>query len=449
MLLLNVMLYIELRGKNKRRLKMDKKQLPKVLIFEHPPIFKHGIGKTLYSFFYEWNRERLGQVYSVDLPVDENLCQYYYISETGKPTTNENKNRVKREAKRGSKLFGLMAAFAHSDFGVLIRNAKYNLMMRKNKGLETWIEEFAPECIFFGIGEIADENQYVLSLAKELRIPLIIYISDDYLTKWKNRKKFSGYVEKLSQTYVECMKYSSLVVVISDKMKQLYKKEFPDCNYLVASNSSVCKRHMLSHKKQVSNVISFSYTGNLGFGRGEMLTKFAKAIERYNSGNDTILTLSIYSQERPSEDLLSRFTNKYSTYKGNVVGEELDEERIKSDVLLLVESFDEQYKSILATALSTKVPEYLSYGKLIMAWAPHYAWSLDYLKKNEAAYCITNELVEPDLERFVELFKKSKLDKTITNGNVLFDERHEFFANANRFRKAVEDSINCFISENN
>lgn len=428
---------------------MDNKQLPKVLIFEHPPIYKHGIGKTLYSFFYEWNRERLGQIYSVDLPVDENLCQYYYISETGKATANEKEDRIKRESKRSSKIFSLMADFAHSDFGVLIRNAKYNLMIRKCKGLRTWIGEFAPECIFYGIGEIADENQYVLTLAKELRIPLIIYISDDYLTKWKNRKKYSGYIKKLSQTYVECMKYSSLVVVISEKMEKLYKTEFPDCNYLVASNSSECKRHMLSHKKQAGNVINFSYTGNLGFGRGEMLAEFAKAIERYNSGNGIILTLSICSQERPAEDLLNRLTNKYSTYKGNVVGGELDEERLKSDVLLLVESFDEQYKSILSTALSTKVPEYLSYGRLIMAWAPHYAWSLDYLKKNEAAYCITDELVEPDLERFVELFKQSKLDKTITNGNVLFDERHEFFANAHRFSKAVDDSVNCFSGENN
>lgn len=426
---------------------MDNKQLPKILIFDHPPIYKHGIGKTLYSFFYEWNRDRLGQVYSVDLPVDENLCQYYYISETGKGTANTNEDRRKRESKRSSKFFCLMATFAHSDFGVLIRNAKYNLMIKKCKGLRRWIGEFAPECIFYGIGEIAEENQYVLNLAKELRIPLIIYISDDYLSKWKNRRKNFGYFKKLNQTYVECMKYSSLVVVISEKMKELYKTEFTNCNYLVASNSSECKRHMLSHKKQTNNMINFSYTGNLSFGRGEMLAEFAKAVERYNSGNDTILTLSIYSQERPTEDMLNRLTNKYSTYKGNVVGGELDEVRLKSDVLLLVESFDEQYKSILSTALSTKVPEYLSYGKLIMAWAPHYAWSLDYLKKNEAAYCITSELVEPDLKRFVDLFKQSKFDKTITNGNVLFDMRHEFFANAHRFSKAVDDSVNCFSRE--
>lgn len=428
---------------------MDNKKFPKVLIFEHPPINKHGIGKTLYSFFYKWNKEQLGQIYSVDLPVDDELCQYFYVSETGGNAENTSEAREKREQYRSSKIYRLLSAFAHSEFGTIIRSVKFPSMINKCKELERWIEQFEPECIFYGIGENVRENQFVLDLAKNRGIPLVLYVSDDYMTKWLERPYIKNYSRMLFDTYVKSVEYASLLVVISEKMEMLYRSYFPNIEYLVASNSAICKRVLRKDIDSVSNEIHFSYTGNLGFGRWQMLSKFAEAIKQMNRKlQDTTLYLEIYSQETPESHVLNSITNEFSSYHTNVIGEELDRVRVNADVLLLVESFDEQYESILMTALSTKVPEYLSYGKLIMAWAPQYAWSLDYLKRNEAAYCITSKNLERDLERFVDLFPQSKFDNTIANGNLLFDERHEFFTNAHRFSKAIVDSVNCFYDKN-
>ena len=425
------------------QLKESYKQLPKVLIFEHPPINKNGIGKTLYAFFYNWSKERLGQVYSVDLPIDENLCQYFYISEVGVSTNNTVESREKRENYRNSKFFHILSNFSHSDIGVLVRNLKYKQMIAKNRGINKWIDEFNPDCIFYGIGEIINENDYVLKLAKSRGIPLLIYISDDYMTKWNKKNKYKKYARNLYESYVEALNYSSLIVVISEKMRELYKRQFPNCKYLVASNSSICKRNLPISYKHSNDIIRFSYTGNLGFGRWKMLEKFAEAIEIFNESNkhDTKLELAIYSQERPDDEILSAITSQYCFYKGNVVGNELDDARINSDVLLLVESFEKQYESVLSTALSTKVPEYLSYGKLILAWAPKYAWSFDYLEQNGAAYCISEETIEDKLTSFVDQYEENQLLKIVENGNNLFDRKHEFMENASNFAHAIYSAV--------
>lgn len=424
--------------------------IPRILIYEHPPINKDGIGKTLYAFFYNWSKKELAQIYTVDLPIDEELCQYHYISETGGNAENTSEARELRENKRNSRLFHILSNFAHSDLGTIFRSAKYLNMVKHDRSLEQWIDNFSPECVFYGIGENVQENLYILELAKTRRLPLVLYVSDDYMTKWLEHKHFKGYAKKLYDTYKASIDYASLMIVISDKMEELYRKQFPSIDYLVASNSAVCKRNLIDQNNNSENdKIVFSYTGNLGFGRWQMLSEFSKVIDKINrSQNEVTLYLEIYSQEKPAEDILNKITDQYSSYHTNVIGDELDRVRINANVLLLVESFDSQYESILSTALSTKVPEYLSYGKNIFAWAPYYAWSLDYLKSNNAAYCVSSPDIENNLYEYVNELKTHRVEKYIENGNKLFDQRHEFYNNANRFSEAINKAIDAFCKDN-
>lgn len=420
-------------------------KMPKVLIFEHPPINKNGIGKTLYSFFFNWSKSDLAQVYSVSLPTDDDLCQYFYLSETGRNDENSKNARALRERRRRCNLFKFASSFAHSDFGTILRSLLFKRIIKRQKKLWIWIERFGPDCIFFGLGENVEENLFVLNLAKRRKIPLILYVSDDYMTKWRSRKHFKKYAEKLSSSYKKNAEYASLMIVISEKMETLYRTFFPDLKYLVASNSAFCKRSVRNVSIKKGKEIHFVYTGNLGLSRWQMLRKFAIAIEQVNRKNLTVtLYLDIYSQEAPPEAVIKSFTNRYSKYHEGVVGDELDQTRLSADVLLLVESFDFRYKSILETALSTKIPEYLSYGRFIFAWGPEYAWSVDYLKRNAAAYCVVSPDVAASLQLYIDKFDGKELDVFRQNANRLFDQKHEFCQNANRFSQAVVRVVDGF-----
>lgn len=418
---------------------------PKVLIFEHPPMNKEGIGKTLYSFFGNWDRERLGQVYSVDLPLDYSLCKYYYYPEIVNRTEVDD-SRKSREKRRNSFGFKILANLAHSNLGTIIRSYRYKRIKRDCADLKKWIDEFSPDVFFVGIGENVNENLFILELAQEKNIPIILYASDDYMTKWRKRGVYAKYGEMLYKSYKKLVSNSILFVVISDKMKRLYEKEFSSIKYFVASNSARCKRNII--KRELKDEIHFVYTGNLGLGRWQMLKKIADYIRYFNSNNNECkLYLSIYSQEMPELRILNKITNEYSTYKSNVVGRELDRVRGEADVLLLVESFDTRYREILSTAFSTKVSEYLSYGKIILAWAPDYAGSLEYLNCNKAAFCITSDKMENDLKKFVTQFCARQLDEIVKNGNKLFDEKHEFVRNAEKFADCVKLSLKCYFEK--
>lgn len=431
-------------GNMEKEMKID--DYPKILIFEHPPINKNGIGKTLYSFFYDWDKERLGQVYSVNLPLDDSLCKYFYYPEIMNRLEDTDKNRREREKRRNRFLFKIVANLMHSNLGTVFRSFRYQWRIKNCEELKNWINKFDPDCLFFGIGENVNENLFVLELAQEKKIPIILYASDDYMTKWCKKGIYASYGRKLHKSYEKLVDNAILFVVISNKMKKLYEKEFPDIKYFVASNSAECKRNLKQLNRK--NEIHFVYTGNLGLGRWQMLKKFAESILRFNSAsNGCTLYLSIYSQEMPQTHILNKITNEYSSYRANVIGKELDRVRGEADVLLLVESFDAQYKGILSTAFSTKVSEYLSYGKIILAWAPEYAGSLEYLSYNKAAFCITKIRIERDLDKFVKEFNSHQLDDIVNSGNRLFDEKHDFFCNANKFAECIKTSLEYYIEK--
>ena len=95
-------------------------------------------------------------------------------------------------------------------------------------------------------------------------------------------------------------------------------------------------------------------------------------------------------------------------------------------------------------SLPASLQEYLSYGRFIFAWGPEYAWSVDYLKRNAAAYCVVSPDVAASLQLYIDKFDGKELDVFRQNANRLFDQKHEFCQNANRFSQAVVRVVDGF-----
>lgn len=433
---------------------------PKTLIIEHPPIHREGIGKTLYSFFALWPKSHLYQVYTVRLPLDIALCNYFFLDEWGmgrdciitnystaekigdndiNKEMNENSFSVTKMVQRWVK------HFAHTSLGIQCRNYIFSKNKKRHKGLMEWIDSISPECIFYGIGELVSESEYVLEIARAKQIPLIIYISDDYLAKWYEGHDSSSYAKKIKDTYDKLLKFSDMIVVISEKMLEKYKQLYPNSSYFIAQNSALKKEHVL--KKKVRNsgktIIRLIYTGNIGLGRFNTLEKIGRSLQFINNNSDKYkVVLDVYTPTLPDGKIIDSLKRAGINYRGNATGDELDKVRFESDTLLMVESFDRIYKEILATALTTKTAEYLSYHRNILVVAPEYASSADYLKKNNAAVVI-NEInnLKGSLQKYIENLIDGKLQDKLDSAEHLFETRHEFWTNASMFQEKIMEVV--------
>ncbi len=409
--------------------------LPKVLIFEHPPLYTEGIGKTLYAFFANWPKEKLGQVYSVNLPTDDSLCNYFYINEA---TKKFSKDITKSKTHNKGSIYRMISSIAHSELGVIIRSIRYGKFLNNNEELKEWIFSFKPDIIFYGLGESVKENKYIFDLYKYLNCSLVTYISDDYLAKWEKTIFLRKYYKELKRTYDLLISNSKTLVVISECMRDKYAKIYPLDKLFVAQNAlnRIANNDEYYLKKKNKN-INISYTGNLGLGRWKIIRKIAKEIYKINKkSEEPNIFLYVYSPTYPSKRIIKNISNDFCFYGGNVTGQELDKVRLESDVLLFVESFNKKYKDILETALSTKVPEYLSYGRVVLSVGPEYSWSCKYMEKNKVAVSVSkqNDIKEILLQVGNLILRNNpEVYKLLDKSKLLLDKNHNFAKNADCF----------------
>jgi hypothetical protein len=135
----------------------------------------------------------------------------------------------------------------------------------------------------------------------------------------------------------------------------------------------------------------------------------ANAIKKHNisiKGNERSAFLQIYSNNKPDEKIFKKLDiPNASKFCGSLKSNELMVVLNKCDIPVHVESFDK--KSIQATLLSisTKIPEYLSLEKPILAIGPKEVASMEYLEN--VAFCI-NEPTDV-FEKIQKLFRDQNL----------------------------------------
>ena len=106
-----------------------------------------------------------------------------------------------------------------------------------------------------------------------------------------------------------------------------------------------------------------------------------------------------------------------------------------------VEAFDKFNKKITRLSLSTKIPEYMGSGKLIVAIGPDDISSIEYLKENEIAYCITESDEENILTSVKKLFSTDfDKQKYIDTAKKMCQEQHNIEKNAEIIKKLIVDA---------
>lgn len=267
-----------------------------------------------------------------------------------------------------------------------------------NKDFDAFVEEADPDIIF-----AFATSPYILGPAikhikeKKPSVKVALWIADDILTgfeqnAWYRRKYLKdgiGYcmnsADKLYGASVEmCEKYSSLY---SKEVTPLYK----GCTF---------DRPV----KEINNTpLRFVYAGNLLYGRLETLKEIIKVLRAINKESCKAV-LEIYSNTPlVEEEKKAWFDNNNAFYMGVRPYEEIKEILNRADIVLHVESFEEESKRYVKYSFSTKIVDCLQSGSVIFGIGPRDIASMEYLENVPGAITVyDNEKILDTLKQIVE-----------------------------------------------
>jgi len=432
---------------------INEKKYPKILVISNNPFSKtSNNGKTLASFFREFPPENIAQIYfSSEIPTEERYFNYYRITDIqvlkslltfASPGSEIKINKKKSETEK--KLIKNTYKFIpKSDFFRLLRDFMWKSKKWQSSELINWIKTFSPDIIFFCAGDtgfVYDVVSFVLNITKA---KLITYITDDYILP-RNTISIFWWIRRniIFKKMYNAVSRSNLFITISEQMRKTYKELFKKDSIVALNMTETMRMENFDSKKLDKNYINLIYAGGLHYKRYETLSLLAEAINYYNyQSRNNKAFLSIYSTTVPNKKILNKLNIQgASRFLGELNYEELKLKLNEADILVHVESFN--LKSIESTRLSisTKIPEYLSLAKPILAIGPEEVASMKYLK--DVAYCITrindiknevsNFLNDAKLRNYLSVLS---LDKYSTNHNIKV------------LRKEFEDKIFEIMSE--
>ena len=407
------------------------KEYPRVLIIS--PCFLNDVSNetsiTMNSYFNVWPKNNIAQIITGQFNIPGRG-----VSETNNNTFVLNNKDVKllrllfsvnREPKRKA---------SHQKLPVIPKNIslklKFKLLIKQSitslldffkynfsDELMLFITHFSPDIIYFlpsGYRSI----KLVKDISNKFNVKYVPHFMDDWpstkyntLTTKLQHKFMSFYIKK-------SLAKASACLCISDYMCREYEKRYnlEKCYSLMNSVDRFYGDdiRILDKGKKLMKII---YLGGINNQRAEIINQVYNAIK---DSDFSSFELIIYTSKTMWEDNKSLYSDHTNIKYGGYIGRnEVFNKIVNCDVLLHVESFDEQMRKYTQYSMSSKIPEYLSTGNIILAVGPPEIASIKYLNDNNAAIIIS------------DLNNRSLIDKQI---NKLFNTNcsEEFFANARK-----------------
>lgn len=402
-----------------------------VLIISQNPIEECGnTGKTLLSFFEGYPEEKIAQLYFYpSMPYTKYRFKFFRITEydiLNYWTFQKRKCGMEVCTKDVEE----KKAYLHSNRR--IKNLSFVRWCREllwktpweKQTLYQWITKFSPDHIFAVCGDGLFTYEMTMQIAQKTGADISVFLTDDYILKrdkndcWKEFKR-----KKIEKYLYHILKKSKNCFVISPFMKEQYDKLF-EINSDVIMNISEIERRDVECKHDDLLLV---YSGNLEFNRDKTLIQLLEYVDKYNYNNDRKIKIEIYSAGTVSKEM-KQILVQYKTgyFGGKLNKEQLEKKLNEADILLHVESFDREDINNTKLSISTKIYEYLSLGKPILAIGPNEIASMIYL--SEVACNITSSNLENEADKINRLFEDDKYRKSIES------KEKEFFEK-NRIRK--------------
>lgn len=382
----------------------------RILIISHNALScDNNMGKTLLSQFAGCKNVEIAQLYTHEGTPDKtafNVCsQYYSFSDidalnsilrpwiNGKnytvPVRVENGNSLKHKVYKRSKGIKLIP--------FIVREFVWFLSNWKNKSLYTWIKRFSPDVIYLVPGAYPFIYKIAQRISADLTIPIVVSIMDDYY--FNNPLSTSGRLGRLCHHHFlkhaeKTLTSAKAIQLICEEAVQLFGSLNANCFSLYTTAEEKKLNFNASSKK-------ISYIGNISLGRWAQLVKLGKALKHLNL-NEGPRWIDVYTAETKQEYLQELTEENGIKMHGKISPAEVLMVMENSMAVIHTESFDQPYRDMVRSSVSTKIAESLAYGPCLLAFGPSDVASIAHLKRNNAAYIIDDESkLEEQLCQFI------------------------------------------------
>jgi hypothetical protein len=408
------------------------KDYPKVLIIGSEDIYTRNSSSTftVRSFFDGWQKECLKQI----------VCGEGDANETTLVVTNRERLFCRWLPRKKNNTVSIQrneTQFYQKRFSFkqLVRQFIVNIYVLLpylyGKRVKQFIDDFQPDIIYSSSQNVAIMG-FINRISKKKGIPYIPHFFDD-----NSNMLFQDF--PLLRRYalgiiMKSIHRAPVVFCISELMCDEYQRRY-NYKHFVSLMHSVYP--IVKPESYDNNVKTLLYAGSLYLGRYKTIVDLCKTIKSYG---DSTIEFVIYTNKQSWDELQAFFEPyKFVRYGGFISQGELTLKIGEAYGLVFVESFDEEMLSFTRFSMSTKIPEYLSSNRPILAIGNEEQGSIKYLKENEAAYIISNTEQMPNM---VPCFLERKGWHQISfNAKLLFINNHDRTVQKERFRQIIEDSV--------
>ncbi len=359
----------------------------------NPWIDNTGIN-TLINFFDGWGADAVAHIYTRDKLPNTRVCNnFFQISET-----KVVKSVAVRSVKTGRTVCNTPMENQQAEHAAykkpagagkqLLRELIWKCGKWKTKELDAFLEEFAPDVLFFPVYS----NVYMCRLqnyiASKLKKPVVLYSSDDNYSYTAVRHTPLPLLHRFWLRHQEkkLFKRASKVLVISPRQKEEYDQLFGiDCGVLT---KGIDFSQVEYQPKPVGDPIRMVYTGKLIIGRWKSLAKIAQALGEINR-EKTRMVLDIYTTDTLTEEQKAALNRNGCTVRGALALDQVQQVQKEADVLVFVESLEKKFRYTARLSFSTKITDYLKSGKCIFAVGDSQIAPIDYFRRFDSAITAT------------------------------------------------------------
>lgn len=374
----------------------------KILVVSNNPFsLTFNNGKTLEALFSWVNKEDLAQLYfHYSSNPDLKYCQNYYkvtdidvlknvffLREPGARLEILDTSLENTIIHKQSNAKGILHKLDLNKYQIF-RDILWGLGYKKKNNLLKWVTDFNPDVIFFVAGNCGFTYSIVSWLKQRTSANLYTYITDDYVIYPHYNSILKNIQKKRIKTKLQnIISLSQKCFVIGTDMRDAYSNYFrrvfiPIMNLVDTASKAV--------EKKPNQRLIISYFGNIALNRWKSILRLGKIVQLYNKQSIMQCKVRVYTSEI-SKHLSCKFEDYGIEYMGYVIGDDYNEAVMESDLLLLVESDDADYRSLTRLSVSTKIPEYLIALRPILAFGPLEVASISLISSNKIGYVMNSE----------------------------------------------------------
>lgn len=437
---------------------MDEKKYPRILIIGGVIDYKWGGGITLSNLFKGWPKDKIAIASKEISKEGGNICSNYYrfgYQEEKRiwpfrlfqPKYYSGPFLLQNE--RNSENHDLIEIHG-SKYNPKIKNfiiqvlhflGIYYWVFRLNvsKSFVKWLKDFNPDIIYTQLSTHELMN-FLIQLNKEIRIPNVIHIMDD----WPNTI-FQGGLSKIywnplikweiNKLFKEAEGFLTICQAMSDEYLVRYNvtsKAFHNCIEFEEWEKYSRKDYSVQDK------FTILYAGRIGWGTFNTIITFANAIEKLaNKGISIEFQVQTgflpEKHKREFANLKSTKINPFIPYK------DLPKKLASVDMLLLPMDFDRKGLSFLHLSMPTKVPEYMVTGVPVFVFADKSTALYKYASLNNWAFVNSENVESALIEKLENIIYNQKAREEMGN------RAHNIAYQNHEASKIREEFSNYFI----